>query len=205
MYSFSLSFISAEKARKHSFNLSSTEKNFVSQWPNIAATFKLRQVLLFLRLFLALFELPTFFRGSFKEWKLFTWNVLRFSSNSIYSCCFIHSGWGIIIWPIQDDRKNLTEPWQRWTLTIKFDLNFFLVEEQSDGASEAGQVSQPVRACKQGLGDLSKPTTPAYFFGVKLMFVGFVNFGPIQKIRFVGVINFRSCYNPIFGHLCRSY
>ena len=31
-------------------------------------------------------------------------------------------------------------------------------------ASEAGQVSQPVQACKPGLGDLSKLTTPAYFY-----------------------------------------
>ena len=82
---------------------------------------------------------------------------------------------------------------------------FFLAEEQSKGASEAGQVSQPVRSCEPGLGDLSKPTSPAYFFGIKLMFVGVMNFGQIQKIRFVGVINFRSCSNPIFGHLHRSY
>ena len=40
---------------------------------------------------------------------------------------------------------------------------FFLVEEQSDGAREAGQVSQPVRACEPELGDLSKPAAPAYF------------------------------------------
>ena len=58
---------------------------------------------------------------------------------------------------------------------------FFLVEERSDRASEAGQVSQPVRACEPGLGDLSKPTAPAYFLGVKLMFVGVMNFGQIQK------------------------
>ena len=50
---------------------------------------------------------------------------------------------------------------------------FFLVEERS----EAGQVSQPVRACKLGLGDLSKPTAPAYFLGEKLMFVSDMNFG----------------------------
>ena len=81
----------------------------------------------------------------------------------------------------------------------------FLVEEQSDWASEAEQVSQPVRACKPGLGDLSKPTAPAYFFGVKLMFVDIVNFGQIQQIKFVGVKNFRSCSNPIFGHLHLSY
>ena len=61
---------------------------------------------------------------------------------------------------------------------------FFLVEEQS----EAGQVSQPVRACQPGLGDLSKPTAPAFFGGVKLMFVcvmlmfvGVMNFGQVQK------------------------
>ena len=51
-------------------------------------------------------------------------------------------------------------------------MDFFLVEERSDGASEARQVSQPVRACEPGLGDLPKLTAPAYFFGVKLMFVG---------------------------------
>ena len=48
---------------------------------------------------------------------------------------------------------------------------FFLVEEQCDRASEAGQVSQPVQACEPGLGDLSKLTAPAYFLGVKFMFV----------------------------------
>ena len=48
-------------------------------------------------------------------------------------------------------------------------------------------MSQPVQACEPGLGDLSKPTAPAYFFGVKLMFVGVMNFGQIQKIRFVAV------------------
>ena len=81
---------------------------------------------------------------------------------------------------------------------------FFLVEERSDGASKAGQVSQPVQACEPGLGDLSKPTAPAYFFGAKLMFVGVVNFGQVQKIRFVGMKIFWSCSNPNFGHLHRS-
>ena len=51
------------------------------------------------------------------------------------------------------------------------------------------------------LGDLSKLTAQAYFFGVKLMFVGVVNFCQVQKIRCVGVKNFRSCANPNFGHL----
>ena len=36
-------------------------------------------------------------------------------------------------------------------------------------------------------GGLSKLTAPAYFLGVKLMFVGVANFGQIQKIRFVVV------------------
>ena len=62
----------------------------------------------------------------------------------------------------------------------------------SDGASEAGQVSQPVRAFELGLRDLSKPTARAYFWGVKLMLVGVMNFGQIQKIRLVVVKNFRS-------------
>ena len=39
---------------------------------------------------------------------------------------------------------------------------FFLVEEQSDWAS--------------------KPTAPAYFCGVKLMFVGVVNFGHVLTL-----------------------
>ena len=39
---------------------------------------------------------------------------------------------------------------------------FFLAEEQRDRDSKAGQVSQPVGACESGLGDLSKPTPPAY-------------------------------------------
>ena len=42
------------------------------------------------------------------------------------------------------------------------------------------------------LGDLSKPTASAYSFGVKLIFVGVVNFGQVQKIRFVDVKNFGS-------------
>ena len=70
---------------------------------------------------------------------------------------------------------------------------FFLVEEQS----EAGQVSQPVRACKLGLGDLSKLTALAYFFGVKLMFVGVMKFGNIQIIRFV-IVKF-------FGHILTNF
>ena len=58
-------------------------------------------------------------------------------------------------------------------------------------------------------GDLSKSTAPAYFFGIKLMFVsvmlmfvsvmlmfvGVVNFGQVKKIRFVVVINFQSNSN----------
>ena len=45
--------------------------------------------------------------------------------------------------------------------------DLFLVEEQNDGASKAGQVSQPVLACEPGLGDLSKPTATAFY---QLMF-----------------------------------
>ena len=78
---------------------------------------------------------------------------------------------------------------------------FFLVEEGSDGACKAGQESQPVQACEPGLRDLFNHTAPAYFFGVKLIFVSVVNFGQVQKLRFVGVKNFRSCSNPNLGHL----
>ena len=49
--------------------------------------------------------------------------------------------------------------------------------------------------------DLDHRTTVSYFFSVKLMFVGVVNFGQVQKIRFDGVKNFQSCSNPNFGHL----
>ena len=78
---------------------------------------------------------------------------------------------------------------------------FFLVEERRDEASKAGQVSQPVRACKNGLGDLSKPTPPAYFGGVKLMFVGVMNFRNVQMLRLVVLKNFHSWSNSYFGHL----
>ena len=66
---------------------------------------------------------------------------------------------------------------------------------QSHGASKAGQVSQQVQACEPGLGDLSKPTAPAYFLGGKLMFVRVMNFGQNQKIMFVVVKIFWSNYN----------
>ena len=52
--------------------------------------------------------------------------------------------------------------------------------------------------------NLSKPTPPAYFFGVKLMSVGVVNFGQVQKVRFVGVKIFRSCSNQFSVMLIRS-
>ena len=72
----------------------------------------------------------------------------------------------------------------------------FLVEERSDGATEAGQVSQPVQACKSGLVDLSKQTAPAYFLGENLMFVVVIFFGHLQLLRFVVVKKFWSCSNP---------
>ena len=71
---------------------------------------------------------------------------------------------------------------------------------KATGLARVGRC-EPVRACEQGLGDLSKPTAPAYFFVVKVMFVGVVNFGQIPKLRFVVVKNFRSCSIPTFGHL----
>ena len=51
-----------------------------------------------------------------------------------------------------------------WSSKPPCHIFIFLVEE----LSEAGQMSQPVRACKPGMGDLSKPTAPAYY---QLMFV----------------------------------
>ena len=78
---------------------------------------------------------------------------------------------------------------------------FFLVEEQSNGASEAGQVSQQVCVCEPGLGDLSKLTAPVYFLGVKLIFVIVIFYGHVQLLRFVVVKKFWSCSNPNFGHI----
>ena len=49
--------------------------------------------------------------------------------------------------------------------------------------------------CELGLGDLSKPTAPAYFGGVKLMFDGVMNFGQVLTLRFVGVKIFWSKSN----------
>ena len=57
-----------------------------------------------------------------------------------------------------------------------------------------------VRACQPGLGDISKPTAPAYFWGVKLMFVGVVSFSLVPLLRFVVLKIFRSFSNPNFGH-----
>ena len=82
---------------------------------------------------------------------------------------------------------------------------FYLVDERSDGASKAGQVSQPVRACKPGLGDLSKPIAPAYFWGVKLMFVGVVNFGHVPTLIFFGANIFWSKSNQNVIILIWSY
>ena len=72
---------------------------------------------------------------------------------------------------------------------------FFIVEEQSYKASKAGQVSQPVQACKPGLGTCPSRPHQHFFGGVKLMFVGVVNFGQIQKISFVNVKIFWSNFN----------
>ena len=52
-----------------------------------------------------------------------------------------------------------------------------------------------VRACKPGLGDMSKPTLLAYFLGVKLTFVVVIFFGHVQLLRFVVVKIFWSCSN----------
>ena len=59
---------------------------------------------------------------------------------------------------------------------------FFLVEERSE------------------VGQRLDRAAPAYFLGVKLMFVDVVNFGQVD----VGVKNFLSCSNPNFRHLHRS-
>ena len=65
-------------------------------------------------------------------------------------------------------------------------------------------MSQPVQACEPGLGDLSKPTAPAYFLGGKLMFVGVMNFSQYQKIMLVVVKNFWSNSNQFSVILIRS-
>ena len=71
---------------------------------------------------------------------------------------------------------------------------FFLLEKRS----EAGKVSQPVRACEPGLGYLSKPTAPAYFWGVKFFY-----FFLFFYFLFFNVIDFWWSYITIF--LCYRY
>ena len=61
-----------------------------------------------------------------------------------------------------------------------------------------------MQACEPGLGDLSKLTAPAYFFGVKLMFVGVVKFGQVKKIGHVGVKFFWSYSNQFLVIFIRS-
>ena len=73
--------------------------------------------------------------------------------------------------------------------------NVFFLER-----SEAS-LSRCPSQCEPGLGDLSKPPAPAYFWGVKLMFVGVVNFGHVQLLTFIILKNFESCSNPYFGHI----
>ena len=36
----------------------------------------------------------------------------------------IKNDWGLLTWPNQDDQMNMTESWQRQTLTIEFDQNW---------------------------------------------------------------------------------
>ena len=61
-----------------------------------------------------------------------------------------------------------------------------------------------LRKSKARLGDLSKLTAPAYFWGVKLMFVGDVNFSHVPTLRFVGVNIFWSYSNQNSIILIRS-
>ena len=72
-------------------------------------------------------------------------------------------------------------------------------------------MSQPVPACEPGLGDLSKLTAPAFFGGVKLMFVGVMNFSQIQRIMFV-IVNINQSYSnnkiphcEILGHILTNF
>ena len=95
--------------------------------------------------------------------------------------------------------------WELNFWTYLFWLKIIYQEEPSDGASKAGQVYQQVQACERGLGDLSKPTTLAYFWGVKLTFVIVIFFGCVQLLRFFIVKIFWSCSNlnwGIFIQLC---
>ena len=61
---------------------------------------------------------------------------------------------------------------------------------------------QLVRACEQGLGVQADRTS--IFFGVKLMFVGVMNFGQVQEIRFVVMTFFWSYSNQFSVVLIRS-
>ena len=63
---------------------------------------------------------------------------------------------------------------------------FFLVEEQSDGASKAVEA---------GAGDLSKPNCTSIFFWCK------VNVCNVQFLRFVVLKKFWSCSIPYFSHI----
>ena len=56
---------------------------------------------------------------------------------------------------------------------------FFLVEEQSDGASKAGVPSSA--SLRAGAGGPVQTDRTSIFFGVKLMLFGAMNFGQIKK------------------------
>ena len=88
----------------------------------------------------------------------------------------------------------MTKSWQQQNLTIKYDQNwnkqtlilrpgsswcFFLVEEQSYQASEAGKVSKASASLPAWAGGPVQAYRTSIFFGVKLMFVSVMNFGHV--------------------------
>ena len=112
---------------------------------------------------------------------------------------------GLFTWPIQDDRMNMTEIGE---YDRKIDNDEHLHGEFDQNYNKYYHNDEPYRVNmtesrnytilafgvnmteSRNYNKYSKPTAPAYFYGVKLMFVGVKNFGQIQKIGFVVVKNF---------------
>ena len=119
---------------------------------------------------------------NFQCWIINSWPNLNFNFLIILLLNFR----GIFTWPIQDDRMNMTEPWQRQTLTIEHDQikigkpyetnkpKLYLWSPTNLRVLScalllvfSGLKSQPVWACEPGLGTcLSQPHQ--HIFGGKV-------------------------------------
>ena len=113
---------------------------------------------------------------------------------TVFFCSFIFLR--VIYLTKSNDRMNMTEPWQWQTLYFEFDRNWNLnLNFHSQIASQGVWLIRIYEASKAGARGPVQADGTSIYFGVKLMFVGAMNFGQIQKIRFIVVKIFWSYSN----------